>query len=69
MAILLMNMIIAILRAAEALPEPVAGPMPQPEADAHYGYYGYGLIWIWIDAHYQYYGYGQQHRDDNEGRQ
>ena len=48
MAILLMNMIIAILRAAEALPEPVAGPMPQPEADAHYGYYGYGLIWIWI---------------------
>ena len=27
---------------AKALPEPVAGPMPQPEADAHYGYYGYG---------------------------
>ena len=31
-----------MIRAAEALPEPVAGPMPQPEADAHYGYYGYG---------------------------
>ena len=48
MTILLMNMITTILRAAEALPEPVAGPMPQPEADAHYGYYGYGLIWIWM---------------------
>ena len=31
-----------LVRAADALPEPVAGPMPQPEADAHYGYYGYG---------------------------
>merc|ERR1711997_1292554 len=39
-------------RAAEALPEPVAGPMPQPEADAHYGYYGYG------GWGYPYYGYG-----------
>jgi len=39
-------------RAADALPEPVAGPMPQPEADAHYGYYGYG------GWGYPYYGYG-----------
>merc|ERR1712110_81575 len=37
---------------AKALPEPVAGPMPQPEADAHYGYYGYG------GWGYPYYGYG-----------
>ena len=55
------NMI--LVRAADALPEPVAGPMPQPEADAHYGYYGYGQHYVGggddaDDVDHGYYGYG-----------
>ena len=55
---------IILVRAADALPEPVAGPMPQPEADAHYGYYGYGQHYVGggddddgMEAHYGYYGW------------
>ena len=29
-------------RSAEALPDPEPVADPNPEADAHYGYYGYG---------------------------
>merc|ERR1711872_684906 len=36
---------------AEALPDPEPVADPNPEADAHYGYYGYG------GWHYPYYGY------------
>ena len=54
---------IILVRAADALPEPVAGPMPQPEADAHYGYYGYGQHYVGggydaDDVDHGYYGYG-----------
>ena len=51
---LVITMMISRSAEAGALPDPEPVADPNPEADAHYGYYGYGEDDH--DAHFGYYG-------------